>query len=126
MTQRYSETLRMEAALCIWEAMTSTRWNSPKKGNEPVPAWRTDLETMWDRYGTPTMRDEAISLADKALETFDLIGGNEGAEALDLVPYDWEFIPAFVARVDWKNGGLADPADIARRLKEERKCSKTS
>lgn len=65
-------------------------------------------------------------ITDDAVITKAVIGGHEGAEELGLDSYDWDFIPAFVARVDWKNGGLADPADIARRLKEERKCSKTS
>lgn len=65
------------------------------------------------------MRHTAIALADKALAVFDLIGGRDGAEVLNLIPYDWEFIPAFVARVDWTDC-TADPADIAARLTERR------
>lgn len=112
----YSETLRMEAALCIWEAMLETI-NFPdqqKKGT-----WKGTLGETFERRGTVEMRHTAIALADKALAVFDLIGRHEGAEALDLLPYDWEFIPAFVARVDWTDC-TADPVDIAARIKERR------
>lgn len=111
----YTETLRMEAALCIWEAMLEA-----KRDRHALPAdWAGEMSLRWYERGTVEMRHLAIALAEKALSAFDLIGQHEGAEALDLIPYDWEFIPAFVARVDWTDC-TADPADIAARLKERR------
>lgn len=111
----YSDTLRMEAALCIWEAMLEA-----KRDRHALPDdWAGEMSLRWYVRGTVEMRHTAIALADKALEVFELIGGTDGAEALDLIPYDWEFIPAFVARVDWTDC-TADPADIAKRLREAR------
>lgn len=116
----YSETLRMEAALCIWEAMLEARTTIPTTGKRPsedfAAQWIVDLDDSWEARGAVEMRHLAIYFADLALETFDLIGGHEGAEALDLTPYDWEFVPAFVARVDWTDC-TADPAAIAASLK---------
>jgi len=107
----YSDTLRMEAALCIWEAMIEARMKDARE----APNWTDDLNDRFAENGTVQMRHTAIALADKALETFDLIGGADGAEALELIPYDWEFVPAFVARVDWADC-TADPAAIAASL----------
>lgn len=112
----HSETLRMEAALCIWEAMLEAK-SFPALQN--AATWKHTLAETWRKRGSVEMRHTAIALADKALVVFDLIGGHEGAEALDLIPYDWEFIPAFVARVDWVDC-TADPADIAQRMKDRR------
>jgi hypothetical protein len=115
----YSETLRMEAALCIWEEMLDVDRHAKSAvsvTNIKAPPFHITLSLTWDRRGTVEMRHTAIALADKALEVFDLIGGADGAEALDLIPYDWEFIPAFVARVDWTDC-TADPAAIAASLK---------
>ena len=127
MTKRYSESLRMEAALCIWECMHDAHAALPHRSEMPahlasgkVQQWQADMDRVWDAHGTVGMRQKAIGLAPDALQTFDLIGKHQGAEALGMDCYDWDFIPAFVARVDWKNDGLADPADIAARLKERR------
>lgn len=132
-SEAHPESLRMEAALCIWECMHDTQASLPDRSSMAaavasgkVLPWQADMDSLWNGYGTVGMRHKAIALAEPALKAFDLVGGHEGAEELGLDSYDWEFIPAFVARVDWKNDGLADPADIARRLKEERTCSKTS
>lgn len=115
----YPEILRMEAALCIWEAMLDARFpGEPAEGEAPI--WANVMDETWVARGTVEMRHTAIDLADKALEVFDLIGGIEGAEALDLIPYDWEFMPAFVALVDWTDC-TADPAAIAALLKERMK-----
>lgn len=115
----YSETLRMEAALCIWEAMLDARFpGEPAEGEDLL--WANVMDETWAARGSVQMRHTAIDLADKALEVFDLIGRHEGAEALDLTPYDWEFIPAFVALVDWTDC-TADPAAIAASLKDSAK-----
>lgn len=108
----YSETLRMEAALCIWEAMLEAR----EESKLVAPTWQTELEHAFRGRGSVEMRHVAIALSDDALRTFELIGSHEGAEELDLIPYDWEFIPAFVALVDWTNC-IAQPAKIAASLK---------
>lgn len=113
----FSETLRMEAALCIWEAMMEAR-SSFEDGSSETD-WFRQMDALWAERSTVEMRHTAMDLADKALEVFDLIGGCEGAEALDLISYDWEFIPAFVARVDWTDC-TADPAVIAASLKASR------
>lgn len=116
---RHSEILRFEAALCIWEAMLEAR---PKPElvdvgrKDRIRPWQIELETAFDKIGTVAMRHLAIALADSALTVFDLIGRHHGAEELGLIPYDWEFIPAFVARVDWANGGTADSRTIAADL----------
>lgn len=117
--QPYTEALRMEAALCIWEAMNDTRYGNPR-AKPVVRPWMIEMDLTWKVRGTVEMRHTAIDLADKALEVFDLIGRHEGAEALDLLPYDWEFIPAFVAHVDWTDC-TADATRIAESLAERRK-----
>lgn len=113
--------LHMEAALCIWEAMIEMRPNTHHRDFDRAacPQWKLDMDRMWHDYGTVSMREEAIRLAPIACECFDLIG-HDRAEELDLIPYDWEFIPAFVARVDWTGRGIAsaDAKDIARQLTE--------
>lgn len=124
-----NEPLRIEAALCIWEAMLEAHEHAePKPGivGHTVSDWHTSLYDAWMDRGTVEMRHAAIGLADAALETFDLIGGTDGAEALGLIPYDWEFIPAFLRHVEWDSHSQmvasADTKAIAAKLKDG-KCA---
>jgi hypothetical protein len=108
-----SESLRTEAALCIWEEMLDIRWNTPL---EPKP-YVVDMVACWEDNGSSAMRSYAQDLAKDALAVFDLIGQHEGMEALDMCAYDWEFMPAFVARVDWSGScPVADPKTIAAQM----------
>jgi hypothetical protein len=111
--------LHMEAALCIWEEMLDERERKGPAENERP--WKVAMRKMWHDYGTVSMRHEAIRLGPIACEVYDIIGCDR-LEELDLIPYDWEFIPAFVARVDWSGRGIAsaDAKDIARQLDPER------
>lgn len=99
-----NETLRAEASLCLWEAMLEDR--------HPIP----DLDKIWTEQGTVTMRHYAIGLADEVLATWDLLTEDQQQ---DLIPYDWEFVPAFLKHVDWSTGRpIADPVQIAQKLVE--------
>ncbi len=103
-----NETLRAEAALCIWEAMLDTRDDN------------TPLDLRWEQWGTVEMRHCAIALAPVFLRVYDMIG-QERLEALDLIPYDWEFVPAVLKHVEWHDPHdgthfTADAATIARKL----------
>ena len=94
-----SPTFRTEAALCIWESMLESR--------KDVPA----LDAVWKNWGTVEMRQTAIALADPAIEAWQALAAHEQE---DCAPFDWEFIPAFVRRVDWAE--RATPHTTPRQL----------
>lgn len=100
----HSHDLLCEAALCIWEWMLENR--------DGIPA----MNKTWDKQGTVAMRHAAIALAPAACTIWDMMTENERETC---VPYDWEFIPAFVAQVDWAEwvdfgkSALAGGVDLA-------------
>lgn len=82
----HSHDLLCEAALCIWENMLEIRHGKPS------------LDETWDKFGTVAMRHAAIALAPAACSIWDMMSEDERQEC---IPYDWEFIPAFVSLVKW-------------------------
>jgi hypothetical protein len=46
------------------------------------------------------MRHVAISLADTLLDVYEFIPADQQQE-LDLLPYDWCFVPMFLDAIDW-------------------------
>ena len=70
--------------------------------------WEYDLSKVFDNSGTVQMRHWAISLADTVLEVWDILGP-DAAEELDLIPYDWEFVPAVLRHIEWHDSGYFQP-----------------
>lgn len=75
-------TLQVEAALCVWEAMLETRQS------------RAVMDFLWDGVGTSQMRHHAISIGVWAEQVFVRAKADHGANVFDAIAYDWEFIPA--------------------------------
>lgn len=80
--------LHMEAVACLWEAMLEGRYAA--------------LRALWDNFGTVEMRHTAIALADDVLKVWDCMTEDEREKC---VPYDWEFVPAFLRRIEFHNTG---------------------
>ncbi|MFG1250245.1 hypothetical protein [Xanthobacter flavus] len=101
----------LEAALCIWEAMLEARGDNPveRAARNADPAegaeWQVQLDQLWERAGTVQMRRYAADLAPEFLHVYDGLGGSDTLEELNLTPYDWEFIPAVLAHVEWESYG---------------------
>lgn len=101
----------LEAALCIWEAMLEARGDNPveRAARKADPAegaeWQVQLDQLWERAGTVQMRRYAADLAPEFLHVYDGLGGFDTVEELNLTPYDWEFIPAVLAHVEWESFG---------------------
>jgi hypothetical protein len=111
--------LHMEAATCLWEAMieANTCWwasnpENPARHHRFTPVTSPNLISMcklWDNYGTVEMRHAAIDLADFMLKVWDVLTEDEKEE---LIPYDWEFVPAFLRAIHWApRGGNDCPTD---------------
>jgi hypothetical protein len=76
----------METACAIWEDMLERRVTLPL------------LDDAWGNYGTCAMRTEAATLAVYACQVWATMTLDE----MDVVtPYDWEFIPSLINRVEW-------------------------
>lgn len=107
----HGQDLILEAALCIWEAMLEARRVSPveREARKADPAegaeWQAQLDQLWERVGTVQMRRYAADLAPEFLHVYDGLGGSDTLEELNLIPYDWEFIPAVLAHVEWESYG---------------------
>lgn len=103
--------LRAEAVACIWEAMLSR-----PDANMGRERQRDAMLRAWADYGTPTMRHKAIYFADTMLDVYDLMGEADLLDR-DLLPYDWEFAPAFVHLIPdnyWSgDDALPSAADMA-------------
>jgi hypothetical protein len=83
----------VEAALCLWEQMIEANLNEGKPGYE----WAESLHVRWEEFGTVQMRHVCIALAPIADRVWEAC--RETGEEDHLVPFDWEFIPAFLRRV---------------------------
>lgn len=80
---------QVDAALCIWEEILTLQFS----GELPRPASDYKL-----RVGTVQMRGTALSLAADAVAVWGAMTTEE-QDSCDT--FDWDFIPAFVALVDW-------------------------
>jgi hypothetical protein len=111
MTQTYTH-LHMEAATCLWEAMLENR-------NRPASQLWGSMEGMrvfWDNFGTAAVRQTAIDLADDVLKVWNSMSQDEQDSC---VPYDWEFVPAFLALVEFHDTGhypITDHRAMADRI----------
>ena len=100
----HSHDLLCEAALCIWENMLEIKHGKPS------------LDEAWGKYGTVAMRHAAKALAPAACIIWDMMSDDEKQAC---IPYDWEFIPAFVSLVKWDEwidfgtSSLAGGVDLA-------------
>lgn len=83
----HSHDLLCEAACCIWENMLEIRRESPR------------LDETWHKFGAVAMRHASIGLAPAACTIWDMMSEDEKQTC---IPYDWEFIPAFVSLVKWE------------------------
>lgn len=103
-----------EAAMCIWECMLEYRPGvHPDALSTP---WSSQMDRMWETYGTVEMRHYAYRLALTALDVFDLLG-REWIEDHEILPYDWEFIPLVVSKADWT--ALYDADNRPQRIVDE-------
>lgn len=78
--------LEMEGALCAWEHMCEERDRPP-------------FRQLFDDMGSAAMRSCAIQAGAIASHVYSLMEQRH-IEFAD--PYDWEFVPAVLARLDWK------------------------
>jgi len=116
MYESHSERLRMEAALCLWEAMLDTRLDDDAYHRSPQ--WQVDMSTEWANHGTVEMRQRAIMLAPLVLDVWDLLTEEEQEQC---VPYDWDFVPTVLAE-HWEHpdaGCLTIAANIRKLLKDK-------
>lgn len=122
--KKHSPELIAEAAMCIWEHMLEQRPAFRIKARRSDVAdktlWFHQMDRLWFDHGTVEMRHYAYRLALSALEVFEELGF-EGAEDLNLIPYDWEFIPTVVRHADWSSLYDADnsPERIEREIREK-------
>lgn len=107
MTDTHTESLRTEAALCLWEEIVTKDYHGPAEA-----PW----EPYRERHGTVTLRHDVMALAPTLLDHWDALTEEE-REAL--IPYDWEFCPRWLTlALDWETDGPAVRADAVERLKE--------
>lgn len=101
--------LRAEAACCVWE------WMLERQGES------AEIAAHFTINGTIETRRLAISLAGLCLDTYDELGGENAICALDLIPYDWEFIPAVCKALDWSSWPVWRPpaVSVAETLRAE-------
>lgn len=125
MTERKHTDLHMEAALCLWEAMLDINmrgWERDPENDhrntslEPLIANHASLYRTWVNVGTVEMRHMAVHLADFLLQTWDALTEDEQQ---DLIPYDWEFVPAFLAQIEWDDGGSSIHPSEPRVMAED-------
>jgi hypothetical protein len=94
----------MEAALCAWEQMMEWRFNPAQQAEvekepEKFLAHQIHMNEQWEGIGYAGMRSVATQAGSIALAVYDLME-SQGAEFN--CAYDWEFIPAVLALLDWK------------------------
>lgn len=116
--KKHSPEIIAEAAMCVWEHMLEERPQGERRVDDK---WFTRMDALWDHYGAVEMRHKAYRIALIALEVYDLgraeetcAPGHDFWEARDLIPYDWEFIPAVTRRADWSELYAETTADIER------------
>ncbi|PDT45335.1 hypothetical protein CO661_24025 [Sinorhizobium fredii] len=122
MTERTFTHLHMEAVACLWEAFVDANQRGWKRDPEnerrdaklePLTDNAASLYEAWRNVGTVEMRHMAIHLADFMLKTWDALTEDEQEE---LVPYDWEFAPAFLAVIEWDSQGSATHPSEPREM----------
>lgn len=97
--------LDAEAALCVWEFMLEV------KALSKAPEWAQSMLDLWDSMGTVHMRHIALDLGRSVNAVWQSMTEEERES---VVPYDWEFCPAFVANLKFDRAlANVDPIDIA-------------
>lgn len=113
---KHGQELLMEAAVCLWEAILESKDKSP----EEPPNWEDRMIEVWEEVGTAHMRQFAIGLAPAILHVYDGIGGANALPELNLIPYDWMFVPSVLAEVECHTSGpVLDPQAAIAALLEK-------
>lgn len=81
--------LAMEAALCVWESLLERHARFPTQNPE--------LSAFWDAHGTVHVRSLCPPIGAWAAHAYEFLE----PDSLDMSPYDWEIVPAFVELVEW-------------------------
>jgi hypothetical protein len=106
--------LHAEAACCIWEALLEI-----KDHDDCAPeSVRSAIVSCFHMKGTAEMRHAAIALSVLCCDVHDLMPEDERP-----IPYDWEFVPAFVCSLTWgwqhsRCVEIPDAETALRRLRE--------
>lgn len=107
-----AETLA-ECAACLWESVLDADPGATPE--ESATGWRADMQRTARVCGIAAMRADVIRHAEAAESGWRLAQA-AGFDA----PFDWEFIPDFVAGcIDWKTGGgslVSDWRDICKAM----------
>lgn len=99
--------LEMEAALCVWEEILTYRMQAWERDPEnknfkpdlpPLSAWHKALDDAYEGVGSSAMRFVSIAAGKIVLAVHDHMT-DLGYELVGA--YDWEFVPAVVAVLDW-------------------------
>lgn len=102
-----TDTLRMEAAMCLWEAAMELRSDIQQ------------LDDYWNDVGTVEMRHLIMTFSDPLHLAWHI--HQRSADDDVLVPFDWEFSPWFLDYcIDWDRFGPSlkpNWADLARNLR---------
>lgn len=109
--------LQIEGALCAWEFMID-EMNLPDGKVSVIP----DFKSICDNLGMASLR--CISMQAGAISC-DVYAHMESQGYEFTMPYDWEFVPAVVRRLDWQKliddnqfAGAPYVADVATILAE--------
>ena len=108
-------------AMVIWENMLADNqlWSDADK---PEP-----MNKLWQEIGTNEMRNLAIDLEPGVNDVFKTLGqllGDDPLDSLDLVPFDWEFVP-FLLRQFVKWGKWSGGADFTPDVLAPNDCAAT-
>ena len=105
----------VNSALCIWEEILECR--GLEEDATKVANWQMCIANIFAGIGTAAMRDMAVGLVrplDRLWEEIDEFDGQN-----HMAPYDWEFVPWVISRMDWTGGHPAIPKNMLERLKNE-------
>jgi hypothetical protein len=73
---------QIETALCLWEAMLEMRPKLP------------ELDKRWKSHGTSALRSSVYCMVEECDEQWEALTKEEK----DAIAFDWEFVPAFIAK----------------------------
>lgn len=97
--------------LVIWEAMLEM--NTADYDRQRKGAARSQMLEIWESVGVNEMREMAMDLEPWVQGVFDqleMILGDDPLDTLDLIPFDWEFVPYLLKHfVDWTRYGTDVP-----------------
>jgi len=86
----------LDSALCAWEIMLD--WRSNRLTTVEGPTARNAMNIWWNGYGTSAMRDVAQQAGAICNDVYQHM---KGQDCLFNESFDWEFVPAVLARISW-------------------------